>query len=359
MKLLTGIDAAMPDIKKRWSYHAEWNQHQEYWREDFRQLADYGFKFLRWGLPWSMVETGADVYRWELLDERVELASRLGIATYYPVMHFNVPTWVVRQGEPHGILSERLSDRLALYTARLVERYRFKWVTPIVEVQMDAFQRGFLGRWQPHLKGRANHDRIYRNLVKAFIASAAAAREGGAEVIANEPASAVDTIVDFGGSVDVAGIDHYPHMHRRSLGSYLRQWWSRTRLPLAITEFDIPETYDPITGADHPRLCVSAGIDTNRVIVANELYATVAELLADGIPIKYGGWYPATGNIGWGAALTRRRDNYDCDRAGLIDLERQVDGSLKRVPCENLIRAVLKLRDLDPVFTHDAVEAAV
>ncbi|MBC7928738.1 MAG: hypothetical protein H7039_24095, partial [Bryobacteraceae bacterium] len=66
----------------------------------------------------------------------------------------------------------------------------------------------------------------------------------------------------------------------------------------------------------------------------------------EGIPVPYGGWYPGTGNIGWGMSLTRERPTADCDRAGVVDLSRQTDGSLTRVLCKDLVTEVLKLRDI-------------
>ena len=56
MRLITGIDTAMPDVKRKWNYHAAWNQNDRLWREDFRQLADCGFDLLRWQMPWSLVQ---------------------------------------------------------------------------------------------------------------------------------------------------------------------------------------------------------------------------------------------------------------------------------------------------------------
>ena len=79
----------------------------------------------------------------------------------------------------------------------------------------------------------------------------------------------------------------------------------------------------------------------------------------EGIPVPYGGWYPGTGNIGWGYSLTRERKRCDCDRAGLVDLARQEDGSLKRVLCEDLVPEVLKLRDIGPKPVHAPLWADV
>ncbi|MGH9630987.1 MAG: beta-galactosidase, partial [Bryobacteraceae bacterium] len=179
---MSGIDTAMPDIKNSWSYHAAWNQNDRYWEQDFRQMADCGFDLLRWGMPWSMVEPQRGAYRWELIDPKVELAAKLGLEIFYPIMHFNAPAWLAGKNEPHAVLSAQLADRLAELTDRLLTRYPFRLVIPIVEVQMDAFQRGWLGNWQPHLKGRKHYEAIRQNLLSAFRASAWAARRHGATV---------------------------------------------------------------------------------------------------------------------------------------------------------------------------------
>ena len=78
MRLISGIDTAMPDVRTKWNYHARWNQNERFWQEDFRQLADCGFDLLRWQVPWSLVQPKKGEYRWDLIDPKVELAAVLG-----------------------------------------------------------------------------------------------------------------------------------------------------------------------------------------------------------------------------------------------------------------------------------------
>jgi hypothetical protein len=351
---MTGIDTAMPDIKNGWSYHAEWNQNDRLWEDDFRQLAGLGFNLLRWGMPWSLVEPEPGVYRWDLIDSKVELCDRLGMELFFPIVHFNYPKWVAREDELHSVLSSRLADRLSIYTDRLMSRYRFKLVIPIVEVQMEALQRGMWGKWQPHLKGARSYRRIWTNLVDAFRASANVAREYGATIVCSEPAPDIDTVLALGDAVDIAGIDLYPHLHRkRSIVGYFRQWWQAARKPLCLSEFGTPESYDPRERRDAVGAFITAGRDQHRVQEAKILRAALQEAHREGIPIPLGGWYPGTGNIGWGFGLTRDRSKNDCDRAGLVDLARQSDGSLKRILCHDLATEILGLKEL-----HHAPSAA-
>src|SRR6187402_83227 len=113
MRLITGIDTAMPDVGKRWNYHARWNQHERFWEEDFRQLASFGFDVLRWQVPWSLVQPGRGEYRWDLLDAQVELATKLGMEIFYPIAHFNHPDWIAGRGVRHAVYSNDLPSHLA------------------------------------------------------------------------------------------------------------------------------------------------------------------------------------------------------------------------------------------------------
>jgi hypothetical protein len=347
---MSGIDTAMPDVKGSWSYHAAWNQNDRLWQEDFRQLADCGFDLLRWQMPWSLVEPKPGEFHWDLIDPKVELAERLGVELFYPIVHFSFPSWLAMKGEAHAVLTDQLADRVAKYTDKLLSRYRFRLVIPIVEVQMDACQRGLLGNWQPHFKGQVHYRKMHANLVRAFRAGATVARQHGATIFCSEPAPAVDTVLELRDYIDIAGIDLYPHMHKqRSVLGWFRHWWRSAGRPLCISEFGTPETYDPGTRIDDYQKFIPAGIDQHRVREAVLLKDALQRAERENIPIPYGGWYPGTGNIGWGQALTEDRSGLDCDRAGLVDLARQPDGSLRRVLCRDLVREVLSLGDPPPL----------
>jgi hypothetical protein len=344
---MSGIDTAMPDVRKKWNYHAMWNQNDRLWREDFRQLAGCGFDLLRWQMPWSLVEPSPGEYRWDLIDPKVELATQLGVEIFYPVVHFNFPAWIAARGEKHAVLSERLADKVAQYTDKLLSRYHFRLVIPIVEVQMDAFQRGMIGNWQPHLKGRTAYQRMHTNVVNAFRAGAAVARQYGATVFCSEPATEVATVLALRDSIDIAGIDLYPHMHsQRPVIGWFRHWWRSIGKPLCISEFGTPESYNPETRIDNCGRFINAGDDRHRVQQAVQLREALEQARREEIPIPFGGWYPGTGNIGWGQALTKDRSKFDCDRAGLVDLARQPDGSLRRILCKDLVREILGLREI-------------
>src|SRR5262245_59135042 len=122
----------MPDVRTKWNYHARWNQNERFWQEDFRQLADCGFDLLRWQVPWSLVQPKKGEYRWDLIDPKVELAGRLALEIFYPIVHFNVPSWIGGKSVRHGVYAPELGDHVAEYTDRLLSRYKFRLVIPVV-----------------------------------------------------------------------------------------------------------------------------------------------------------------------------------------------------------------------------------
>ena len=182
---------------------------------------------------------------WETIDPQVELATKLGLEIFYPIVHFNLPSWLASNGEKHAVFADQLPDRIAEYTDRLLTRYKFRLVIPVVEVQMDAFQRGRAGNWQPHGKSASSYAAIYERLVHAYKASARVAKMHGATVFCSEPATEIQTVLDLSDVTDIAGIDLYPHMHQqRSIIGFFRWWWHTAHMPLCISEFGTPETYD-------------------------------------------------------------------------------------------------------------------
>src|SRR3954452_18521376 len=73
----------------------EWTQHDRFWREDFRRVAqELECKWMRYSLPWHLVEPRPGVFDWTWADERLALAHELGIEIMLDLVHFGTPTWL-------------------------------------------------------------------------------------------------------------------------------------------------------------------------------------------------------------------------------------------------------------------------
>ena len=221
----------------------------------------------------------------KLIDPKVELATKLGLEIFYPIVHFNLPSWLASNGEKHAVFADSAARSHRRVHGPAATRYKFRLVIPVVEVQMDAFQRGRVGNWQPHGKSASSYTAIYNRLVHAYKASARVAKMHGATVFCSEPATEVQTVLDLSDVTDIAGIDLYPHMHKqRSIIGFFRWWWQTAHLPLCISEFGTPETYDPVTEVDEFNKFVPAGVDDNRIATARLLADALRQAKEEGIP---------------------------------------------------------------------------
>src|SRR5947209_3604639 len=73
----------------------KWTQHNQFWREDFRRAReDLGIRYLRYALPWHVLEPNRGEFHWDMADERIQELSKLGINPMLDVMHFGTPLWL-------------------------------------------------------------------------------------------------------------------------------------------------------------------------------------------------------------------------------------------------------------------------
>src|ERR1041385_5211881 len=70
----------------------QWTQHNRYWREDLKLAREeLGIKYLRYALPWHVLEPEPGKFNWQMADERLAEFAKLGITPLLDVMHFGTP----------------------------------------------------------------------------------------------------------------------------------------------------------------------------------------------------------------------------------------------------------------------------
>ncbi len=163
--------------------------------------------------------------------------------------------------------------------------------------------------------------------------------------MACEPVTEVVKLAPLRDWIDIVGLDYYPHFHgRRPLRSYLKLAQKQLDLPIALTEFGVPEGYQIGTGKVDLSLQFAPGHDVLRTQIAGDLLTILRRAKDEGVEIEAAGWYPFIDNF-WTKGLTRQPPG-EGDRAGLIDFSRGENGELRRVPCENLILELGKIKEL-------------
>src|SRR4051794_26897096 len=143
-------------------------QHDRFWRDDLRRIADTGCRHLRYGIPWYRVNPAPGEFDWSWTDEVLPyLVQELGIAPILDLVHYGAPTWL-----DGTFLSPDYPGRVAEYAAAVARRYGSlvrSW-TPLNEPLLHAHFAGRTGTWPPHRRGGRGHGAV------------ACARAGGARL---------------------------------------------------------------------------------------------------------------------------------------------------------------------------------
>jgi hypothetical protein len=365
LKPIAIMERPCPMVHGQLVDHGHRNRTTERWQETFRLARQMGFKYLRAGIPWNRVWLDKDRFDWAQLDAEFGYAEELGLTLVPMLAHMSYDWesgWMLGPRGEHALERHELPDIFARYTRLYLERYSphlGAGFIPIVEVGGEGLNRFLKGLWEPHLKepfGAAAHERAFFNLVTAFNASAAVAREYEVPVVAceaiclNEPKFTLAALqLDF----DVLGVNYYCFANKgRSLTEALTQWremFLRTRKidpVFAMFEWGSPEYMDvdnwwmeepgyrdPTPEHPYPPPCR----DINRKKEDELLRLWLQEVKARGIKLSFICRF-LVGNF-WHYHLTQSSEGMECDRNGIIDVSWNAEkGDYDYRPCWGIAR---------------------
>ena len=165
----TGIECSNPVVTGKTGGDVRRDQlaecrHYECFKEDFKLTRDLGLKFLRYGLPYHLVNPQRGVYDWSFTDEAMREMRRLGIVPILDLLHFGVPGWLGDFQNPE------LPVAFAEYAGAVAARY--PWVrgyTPVNEIYIAARASAKDGVWNERLKTDAGFVTALKHLAAANI----------------------------------------------------------------------------------------------------------------------------------------------------------------------------------------------
>jgi beta-glucosidase/6-phospho-beta-glucosidase/beta-galactosidase/glycosyltransferase involved in cell wall biosynthesis len=355
-----------------------WTQHDRFWREDLaRAKNELGISHLRYAFPWHVLEPQRGKFDWSYADERMAEFDKLGLDVMLDVMHFGTPTWLKQAvGDPE------FPESLEGFAQALVERYRDRvrmWC-PFNEPLVSALFSGDFGFWPPHSRKWRGYMPVLTRIVQGLNRSIRAIRRAMPEatilhvdaaeayksrekklatevqrrnlrrfVVMDLLTGRVDKhhplfpwLTSYGMSEldvdwfranpqtpDVLGLDYYAHSdwqldlgptgsirQRRAdnpIGFYgvANSYWQRYGIPMMLTETSIE------------------GQPINREIWLETNIDHIRRLREEGVPVLGLVWWPMIDQLDWDGALTHRVGKIH--NVGLWNLQRQPDGTLKRV----------------------------
>jgi len=125
--------------------------HWTRYAEDIGLVAEYGIRFLRYGIPFHVVDRGSGTYDWTWTDAALAALRDAGVEPIADLMHFGIPDDLVGIGDP------RLPARYLAYATAFAERYPWvRYYTPVNEPQVTSTLSANHGWWNErttHLSG--------------------------------------------------------------------------------------------------------------------------------------------------------------------------------------------------------------
>lgn len=370
----TFIPQESPGHRKLDEY--ELTQHYARWSEDLDLVAESGAEFLRWGIPWYLVEPRPGEFDWTWLDQVASKMKALGLRCVVDLMHYGTPLWL-----ENSFLNSAYPERVAAYGRAVAERYRDIWTdfTPLNEPVVNAEWCGENGKWPPYLTGHdgfvkvtlalakgmvrtqqeiaaVHPDAVFVHVDAGFLYRGDGSPAGiSRELLEERRFVALDLItgrVDAGSALhpyltsngvteaelqwfrdnavtpDVIGVNYYPHFTTASFidgvgrpvrndGSGLRElvsmYAARYELPIAVTETSL------------------VGSPEEKIAWLRESSEVLSTLRAEGMAIVGYTWFPFFTMVDW----LYRFDHVTPDEwmldFGIVTLERGADLGLERV----------------------------
>jgi beta-glucosidase len=329
--------------------------------QDLGLVAEFGIRYLRYGIPFHVVDATPGKYDWAWTDRALATLRDAGLEPIADLMHFGVPDDLAGIGDP------RLPARYLAYATAFAERYPWvRYYTPVNEPLVTATFSAHLGWWNEQTTDARGWIAAIDNVATcvALAMEAIRARRSDAIFIQSDacesflPANAaaadvasflferhfvgwdlaygrrpIEPVVKWlaasglgeerldwfaaHGSSDgcIAGHDYYPGNEwivsadgrqkkvprRRGYAAVAREHWAHHQLPFMLAETNWE-------GHDAPAWLAHTWNDA-------------LQLRDEGLPIRGYIWYGFVDHVDWDTAL--RENNNRPNACALVDLDRR------------------------------------
>jgi len=364
----TGIECSAPLVDGRRVDELVKTGHVERFAEDFRLARGLGVDYIRYGIPFHVVNPGPGRFEWSWVDEALEACRAAGLTPIADLMHFGVPD------DLRDYQSPDLPERFRLYVRAFVERYPWvRYYTPVNEPFITAAFSAREGRWNEQQTDERAFVRALLHVCRCVVMGAAEIRAVRSDAVLIQaetchythplvPAAAdcaelenelrfatfelafgrelpdvvARHVVDHGATRDelrwferagsdenwIVGNDYYA-TSERTVGADGRLRTSGVRLGY----YELAHQYHERLGV--PIMHTETNADGRAAAAWLESqWADVVRLRRDGVPIRGFTWYGLVNHVDWDSALTVNagREN----PCGLVSLTRRPNAIYRR-----------------------------
>lgn len=364
--LATGIECSAPTIRGG-TYRVdelETTRHYERWREDLHLTREMDIRYLRYGIPYHRVNTGAGQYDWSFVDEVMNCMRELGIEPLVDLCHFGMPDWL-----GNSFQNPDFPQAFAEYACEFVRRYPWvRFYTPINEVFVCARFSGLLGWWNEQQQSERAFVTAIRHMAKGVVLAhreimqiqpRAIFIQSESNEYTHSLSSRIHERVERENKIRFLGLDLiYGHQVRADIYSWLiqngmppeeYQWFMNQNYHYNCVlgtdyyvtnermvdaeghEFHVGEVFgwyslslDYYRRYRKPLMHTETNIweSDNSVAWLWKQWQNLLRMRADGVPVLGFTWYSLIDQVDWDTAL--REPNHHVNPVGLYDLDRKM-----------------------------------
>ncbi|MBB6671856.1 family 1 glycosylhydrolase [Cohnella nanjingensis] len=361
----------------------ELTQHYRFWKEDLDAARATGATMIRYGIPWYKVEPEPDVFDWSWVDPVMkDFALHPEMTPIIDLMHYGTPSWLKNE-----FMNGQYPERVASYASAFAERYGelVRYYTPLNEPYINAEWSGWTGTWPPYMKGHLGFVQMMKQLSKGIILTMEAVRKQRSDALfvhveasklflTNDPSLTKETalwneirymmweliqgfvgedhplyawLIDHGVTeedfswyreraveLDIVGINYYPQF---SVNEITRETLDQELVPSVIPgtgEHLVQIAEDIYRRYKKPVFITETsykGTVEQRIDWMEELFVSCRKIVDGGVDLIGVTWFPFLDMVDWPYRNNDRTLVENIVTFGLVTLEQQADGTLKRV----------------------------
>jgi beta-glucosidase/6-phospho-beta-glucosidase/beta-galactosidase len=146
----------------------ELTQHYSNWEKDLEIIANTGFKYVRYGIPWYTVNPEKGRFDFSWTDRVFDFMGERSLIPIVDFIHYGTPHWM-----DNGFLNSCFPDYMADYELEVLERYRksIDLFTPMNEPFITQEFCGRLSVWPPYLSGDDGFVKLLISTAKGIMKS--------------------------------------------------------------------------------------------------------------------------------------------------------------------------------------------
>ena len=159
----------------------ELTQHYQHMKEDLLLISETGFRHVRYGVPWYLVNPGKGVFDWAWTDRVMDTLHGYSLNPIIDFIHYGTPHWM-----SNSFINAFFHSYMRDYILAFLDRYDdlVTHYTPMNEPYITQEFCGQKGNWPPYLEGYDGFVKLLMSTAEGIVSTVQSVKEAFPEKIA-------------------------------------------------------------------------------------------------------------------------------------------------------------------------------